>query len=522
MSIDGWAQASPRSLAAIVLAHAARQPQREAVWCEETHLDYGTLAARLCSLSRGLHDLGVRRGDHIGIALPNGIEFALLLLAASDLGAVLVPVSPALPAAAMQRAFAATDVRHIVALEVVLAQLREECPDYMTALGGVCLPLSGSDASAGLDTLSLAHAAASPLDLGCMEDAYILTMTSGSTGDPKPIVFEQGTKLRRARATIDLYGLRADERILAATPMYHSLAQRLTLMPLLIGATAVIMPRFSVETWLATLAARKITFTIAVSSQLAQVVHIEDAGLLEGITALRCIVSSSALLETSTKQKLCAMLRCQFHECYGTSETATATDLALTAGSMSLASVGRPLPGVELRIVDAEGRDVAAGEEGEIVCRTPLLFAGYYKRPELTRQAMLGDYFRTGDAGRVDAEGYLYFRGRLKEVIISGGINVYPKDVEEAVEMLPEIQECAAFSLPDEGLGEIVALALVARPGASINLRSVRMHCAQHLADFQLPRKFFILDALPRNAMGKMVRRELAALALADNGATHA
>lgn len=513
---------TPRnSLTTIVLSHAARQPTRDALWCDDVSLDYGTLAARSCSLSRGLHELGVRRGDHLGVALPNCIELALLLLAAADLGAVLVPVSPALPAPAMQRAFSATDVRHVVAEAEVLRELRQSAPAYMNELGGICLALNSSADGIDLDTLSLAASAATPLGLGRMEDAYILTMTSGSTGDPKPIVFEQRTKLNRARATIELYGLTESERILAATPMYHSLAQRLTLMPLLLGAAAVLMPRFSVETWLGTLAAQKITFTIAVSSQLAQVARLGGRTALEGIDALRCIVSSSALLELTVKQKLCAMLRCKLHECYGTSETATATDLPLTKGSMSLASVGRPLPGVALRIVDAEGRDVPVGEEGEIVCRTPLMFAGYYKRPELTQQALLGDFFRTGDAGRLDTDGYLYFRGRLKEIIITGGINIYPKDIEEAVEALPDIAECAAFALPDAALGEIVALAMVPVAGASLDLRRVKMHCAEHLADFQQPRSFFVLAALPRNPMGKMVRRELAAQILADNGVAH-
>jgi long-chain acyl-CoA synthetase len=221
-------------------------------------------------------------------------------------------------------------------------------------------------------------------------------------------------------------------------------------------------------------------------------------------------VSSSALLETPLKQRLAELLRCEFHECYGTSETATATDLAINPTDMSLASVGKALPGVHLRIVDADGRDVPVGEEGEIVCKTPLLFAGYYKRPELTRQAMLGDYFRTGDAGRLDADGYLYFRGRLKEIIITGGINVYPKDIEEAVESLPWVAECAAFSLPDEGLGEIVALAVVPRDNTEAKLRELKMRCADRLADYQLPHRYFVLDALPRNAMGKIVRHQLA------------
>ncbi|HTH94762.1 MAG TPA: class I adenylate-forming enzyme family protein [Rhodocyclaceae bacterium] len=510
--------AGTTTLAGTIFAHASRQPAKEALWCDGVTLSYAELAARAAYLSRSLFDLGVKQGAHIGVALPNSVEFALLLVAAADLGAVLVPVSPALPATAMQRAFTATDVTHVVAPIQILRQLREECPAFMQGLPGVCIAADNAGGDPSLVTLSDGQAA--PLHLGCAEDAYILTMTSGSTGDPKPIVFEQRTKLVRAQTTIDLYSLNESERILAATPMYHSLAQRLTLMPLLLGGTAVILPRFSVPLWLETIATQAVTFTIAVSSQLAQIARDESAALSK--SSLRCIVSSSALLETPLKQRLAELLRCEFHECYGTSETATATDLAVNPCDMSLASVGRALPGVDLRIVDGNGNDVPIGGEGEIVCRTPLLFAGYYKRPELTRQAMLGDYFRTGDAGRLDGNGYLFFRGRLKEIIITGGINVYPKDIEEAVETLPWIAECAAFALPDEGLGEIVALAVVARPGMPADVRGLKMRCVECLADYQIPRKIFVLDDLPRNAMGKILRRELPSKAAAVSGAGHA
>lgn len=508
-----------RSIADIVFSYAQRQPSHPAFHCDGVELDYAVFAARSARLSRALHEFGVRRGAHIGVALPNGEEFALLLLAAADLGAVLVPVSPALPASAIERAFVATDVTHIVALSVVLRQLHDECAAFMQGLPGVTLAEAGEGGIPGISELATGPTADTPLGFGRPEDAYILTMTSGSTGDPKPIVFEQRTKLARAQATIDLYSLHGADRMLAATPMYHSLAQRLTLMPLLIGATAIVMPRFSVSTWLETVAKQGVTFTIAVSSQLAQVARDEAAALEK--SALRCIVSSSALLETPLKQRLAELLRCEFHECYGTSETATATDLAINPRDMALASVGKSLPGVHLRIVDADGHDVPVGEEGEIVCKTPLLFAGYYQRPELTRQAMLGDYFRTGDAGRLDADGYLYFRGRLKEIIITGGINVYPKDIEEAVESLPWISECAAFSLPDAGLGEIVALAVVPRENAKADLRALKMRCVDRLADYQLPRRYFVLDALPRNAMGKIVRHQLEKTTAAS-GAGHA
>jgi long-chain acyl-CoA synthetase len=147
-----------------------------------------------------------------------------------------------------------------------------------------------------------------------------------------------------------------------------------------------------------------------------------------------------------------------------------------------------------------------------------MLFGGYYKKPDLTRAAMWGDYFRTGDLGRFDANGYLYFLGRQKDIIITGGINIYPSDIERAAAAFPPVREVAAFAVPDEKLGEIVGLAVVPDDPARFDLRGLRFHCAETLADFQQPRKFLILDALPRTALGKLARRRLLDLYVAANG----
>ena len=194
------------------------------------------------------------------------------------------------------------------------------------------------------------------------------------------------------------------------------------------------------------------------------------------------------------------------------SEIAIASNLDDRSARIKLQSVGKAAPGVAIKIIGKDSEALGTGEAGEIVCKTPMLFGGYFKRPDLTRLAMWGEYFRTGDIGKLDDDGFLYFLGRSKDIIITGGINVYPSDIESVVNEHPSVLESAAFPYPDERLGEVVAVALVTAGDAGFDLRKLRFHCCALLADFQQPRKFFVMPELPKNSMGKLMKFRLAEL----------
>jgi long-chain acyl-CoA synthetase len=496
--------------------HARRLPDKAALCCDGQAISYGDLAMLVRRWSAGLVAAGIRHGDLVGVVLPNCPEFVALMLAAADLGLVLVPVSPSLTHAALVRAFTATHVRHLVATTEVLQALAEERATTLAGADGLWLAIDAPEAAA---LLASGGPDPAPFGWGKDEDAFILTMTSGSTSDPKPIVLSQRTKLNRAMAAVEMYGVTAADVTLTATPLYHSLAERLVLIPLLTGGTSVLMTRFSPREWIETVGRHHVSFTIAVSSQLGQIVRALDPS--GAPTSLRCVVSSSALLEAGVKAELRARLSCDLHECYGASEIAVATTLDMTQAAERLNSVGRAAPGVEIRILDDGGASLPAGTVGEIACRTPMLFSGYHGQPELTQASMCGGFFRTGDLGRLDQDGFLYFLGRKKEIIITGGINVYPIDVEETLLGYDGLIESAAFAVADERLGEVIGLAYVTDGRSDFDLRQMRRHFARKLADFQQPRKFLALPALPRNAMGKVMRRSLLGLYLAVEDGTH-
>ncbi len=493
-------------------ANVAKFPDKEAIWCDGISMTYAEFGALVNDCRDTLSARGVRRADHIGVLLPNCIEFAAVMLAAADLGAALVPLSPALPANAIHTAFAAADVRHLIGTRNRLSALQSADHDFTFANGSwtaIGDTLEAPDAQQWKELQAIKTAPNPETESAQDDDAFILTMTSGSTGDPKPIVLTQRTKFNRAAAAVELYSITAADRTLAATPLYHSLAERLVLTPLLTGGTAVVMSRFSPSEWLKCVAEQSVTFTIAVSSQLRSILERLTDDVLDELNTLRCIVSSSALLEDEVKTELVAKLHCDFHECYGTSEIAIASNLGPEDGQDRLNTVGRAAPGVEIKILDDDGNELPPNTPGEIACRTPMIFGGYYKRPDLTRDAMQGDFFCTGDLGRLDEDAYLYFLGRKKEIIITGGINVYPADIDAIIGSDPAVAECAAFAYPDDNLGEIVAVAVVPQNPDEFEARSLRFLCARQLADYQQPRKYFVVESLPKNAMGKLMRRKL-------------
>lgn len=480
---------------------AQHTPDKLAVILDDESRTYAQLASEVDRLSHRLLTLGVCKGEHIGAILPNCIEFVCLLLAAARIGAVIVPQSPGSTREAVRRTFQAASAHHLVCWYGTANSLFPDdspscCPGVRISVGNALPGWHAFDTPSG-------NAPRPELPPVPLASPYLILLTSGSTGLPKPILLTQGTKLARARSAIDLYRLTRDDVVLAATPMYHSLAQRLVLIPLLTGGTSVIMGHYSPAAWLDTAERHGVTFTMAVSSQLKQIIPLLDTR--PAPARLRCLVSSSAALDPASKATLLTRLKCEFHEIYGASEIASATDLATRSHPAKLDSVGLPIDGVEVRILGRDGTLLPSGERGEIICRTPLAFSGYHNAPDATRAAMWNGYFRTGDEGLIDADGFLHFLGRIKDIIIVGGINVYPRDIEEIAESRPDVLECAAIAVEDPRLGEVVGLVLAPPHGTtSVDLRALRRLCATRLGDAQQPHHYFQVDRLPRNPMGKI------------------
>lgn len=495
-------------LADLFYKNAADMPDKQAIWCDEKTATYQEMADLVSRYSNFLVSKGVQYGDHVAIPMNNSIESVALFFTAADLGVCLVPLNPTLPLDSIKVAMQSGDMKHLIARKSFLSECAKKGG---VDVSGITVCLDGEYEGA----FPFSEVANMPTTRPACEhingdESLILTMTSGSTGTPKPIDISQQNKVDRSLAHIRVYGLTKEDRILAATPLYHSLAERLVILPLILGATSILLPRFTPAIWLNCAKEQKPTFTIAVSAQLAQILELLKQTNTEDITSFRSIVSSSALLEEKVKLELIDRLKCEFHEMYGTSETSTATDICFQTAQNKQKSVGLPFDEAKVKILrDDEDSECAVREVGEIAVKSNLTCKGYYKLKNMMDLATTDGFFRTGDLGYLDEDGYLYFAGRKKELIITGAINVYPNDVDAVVSQLTAVEECAAFSYPDERLGEVVALAIVVKEDCELNERTVKVFCARNLADFQQPHKIFFVDMLPKNAMGKLQRNRI-------------
>lgn len=500
-------------LASMFYDNAQNTPEKLAIWCDGKTATYKEMADLVSRYSNLLLSQGAAYGDHIAIPMNNSIESVALFFSAADLGICVVPLNPSLPLEAVKSAMKAGNIRHVIARSAFFADCEKsgglDIPGF-----AICLDKEypGTVPFEKINEMPTERPEI-VYDVDGFE-SLILTMTSGSTGMPKPIDISQDNKYERAMAHIRVYKITKEDRILAATPLYHSLAERLVILPLILGATSILLPRFTPAIWLKCVEEQKPTFTIAVSVQLAQILTLLKQDGAPEITSFRSIVSSSALLEASVKYELIDLLHCEFHEMYGASEVSTVTDICFQEAKDKQNSVGKPFDGAQIRILCDESEsdfdtDCANGEVGEIAVKSKLQCKGYYGQDAMMQAAMIDGYFRTGDLGYLDEDGYLYFAGRKKELIITGAINVYPNDIDVVIGRLPEIEECAAFAYTDDRLGEVVALAVVLGEDAELKLRTLKTYCARHLADFQQPHKIFIVDRLPKNAMGKLQRMNI-------------
>lgn len=483
--------------------NANNYPEKIAIICNKKEVTYSQLMNLTNGIAKVFLSHNVYYNDHIGVLMNNSVTSVALFLAASKLGLCIVPLNSSLPYEMLASIIKVCNIKHFVANEYFYNNYYN---DIVKDINGKLFSMDPVDRT-NIDLVSLNFDYKS-CDIDCKwevsgDEDFILTMTSGSTGKPKPISLTQRIKIKRAFKHIEKYSLLPTDIVFACTPLYHSLAERLVFMPLILGGTVVLLERFTPEIWVDEVNDYRITFSIIVSSQVRQIyLYLKDTG--KKCYTLRKLVSSSALLDNTTKSSLLDILKCEFHEMYGTSETSTITDICVNDYGDKIGSVGNVDFSANVKIVDESMNECQYENVGEIVCKTDLMFKGYYGIDNGNDDCFFGKYFRTGDLGHFDKDGFLYFDGRKKDLIITGGINVYPNDIDEIVSKCDGIVECAAFSMPDDRLGEVVGLAVVKSDRCS--LLSIKKFCAKHLANYQQPHNIYVLDELPKNHMGKLQR----------------
>ena len=445
--------------------------------------------------------LGVRPGDRVAAQTPKSLEALILYLGAVAAGAAFLPLNTAYTAEEV--GFFLGDAEP--ALFVCDPAGAETLRPVAEAAGTRLATLDG----AGGGDWAAAVAAASPGRADAPrgeDDLAAILYTSGTTGRSKGAMLSHRNLASNAEALAALWGFTAEEALIHALPVFHVHGLFVaTNVALVAGARVILQPKFDAEAVLA--AMPRATALMGVPTFYTRL--LEQPGLAEAARGMRLFVSGSAPMLAETHARWRDATGHSVLERYGMTEAGMITSNPLE-GERRPGAVGFPLPGVELRVVDAEGGPVPAGETGSIEIRGPNLFLGYWRMPEKTAEEMRPDgFFVTGDLGRIDAEGYLHIVGRAKDLVISGGYNVYPKEVEALIDRLPGVVESAVFGAPHPDLGEAVVAAIVPEAADPADEAQVLEALSGRLARFKQPRRVFAVEALPRNAMGKVQKAAL-------------
>ncbi len=504
------------ALGGVLVRHARYRPNRLAVACGEERLTYREFNAYVNRWANALAGMGVRRGDRVATVLPNSLELLATYWACAKLGAAAVPLSPLLLAGGLVALLDDARPRVAVVGETARRMLADAGPELVAAPELVTID-GGGGSQPTFATLCAAASAAEPEAVVEADDLLTVMYTSGTTGLPKGIMHTHFIRAMYAGLMATSWRM-APESVVLHTGAIVFNGAMVTMFPAFYsGATYVLEKQFDADAFIATVERERVTHTMLVPSQI---IAILNAGCFapERLESMECILSLGAPLHKEYKDRLNAVLPGRFYELYGLTE-GFVTILDKLDAVRKAGSVGVPPPFYEMKIVDDAGRECAAGEVGEIVGRGPITMAGYLDRPDLTAQAIRGGWLFTGDLGYVDDEGYLFLVDRKKDMIDSGGVKVYPKDVEEVAARHPAIREVAVFGIPHDKWGETPVAAVVLKPGAAVAADELRDWInARVAARYQRVDRVVVVADFPRNAAGKTLKRELRDPYWADRG----
>ncbi|MCC5859518.1 MAG: o-succinylbenzoate--CoA ligase [Ectothiorhodospiraceae bacterium] len=491
--------------------HGDRNRNQEAVIFGEHRFTYGELNRRTNAVANALWYRGIRKGDRVALLLLNSNAFLETFFACAKLGAIAVPLNYRLSPAELHFILSDSGARVLVyhpRFANLVDPIREDTP----LEHGIAVAAAGEDIGTDADYEETLQASAQtePDVLVGQQDPLMMMYTSGTTGKPKGALMSHANPTWIAiNSMLGDLAVHRDDTVLTVAPLFHIGGLAIYTLPALyMGTKIVLHAEFNPVETLRTVERERVSILFllpAMWQALTQVPEIDQYRL----DSLRTLLSGGApcpipVIEFFQKRGL------QFLEGFGMTETcASACVLGDADAVRKNGSVGKPLIHVQMRIVDENDNDVPAGETGELVLRGPTLFLEYWNRPDATEEAFRNGWFHSGDLARQDEEGFYYIVDRKKDMLISGGENVYPTEVEQVLYRHPAIQDVAVIGTPDTRWGEVPMALVVPRPGQSVTLDELQDFCRDKLARFKTPRHLKLLEALPRTATGKILKREL-------------
>ena len=475
----------------ILIEHAQRQPAKPAVITDAGSMTYGELEQAVDCMARYLLDRGFQPGERAAIHWQNSIEFVVLMLGAWRAGLIVVPINPRLKAA---------EIAYV--LEHSGARLCFSEPALAPLVNGIEV----------ITTLPALTGSGEPMPDVDPDAPAMIMYTSGTTARPKGVVHTQRTLLENARTAI-LCAICSGERPLAISQMAHVAALVCVYLPGLIqGASAVLLRMFDSGAALDAIERHKCTYTFGLPMFL-QLMAEEQAEHPRDVSSLKEIFAGGDCVPIALQRRIQEQFHVGVQEGYGMTEVAPIT--GNQRGAVRHGSIGLPLNSA-IRLIDSRGCDVEPGEVGELVVRSEGNCIGYWNDPEATAQLFEGGWLHTGDLASRDGEGYLWFQGRLKQIIIRGGSNISPQEVEEALYQHPAVLEAGVVGLPDPMFAEVPVAFVSLRQGPDVPEDQLIAHAGTLLADYKVPARIFFMDELPKGLTGKVDRRRLRDVLLAE------
>jgi acyl-CoA synthetase (AMP-forming)/AMP-acid ligase II len=498
------------NIADLLIDRASNNPDKEFLLSEidGRRFTYAEFVAAIQRSAALLQSHGIQKGDTVSLLLPNSAEYVIAYFACWYLGAVAGPVNSLLKAKEIAYVMTDSEAKVLLVNSDFLHTIEPIRSDLST-LNSIIVFDNEADATKNVD------ASSDPRESSTNDDAEaIIIYTSGTTGKPKGCLLTHGNLLANARQISEWLGFTTTDRLLTIMPLFHMNAVSVTTMSALYsGGSTVVSPKFSASRFWQIISEYQITSFGSVATMLSMLLSTYPDGVPEGLNTeqLRFAMCGSAPVPAEVMKRFEETFNCLVIEGYGLSESTCRSTFNPPDKRRRPGSCGLPI-GNEMRVVDEDDEPVADGSLGEIVLRGDNILKGYYRNPEATAIAFRNGWFHTGDIGYRDADGYYFIVDRKSDMIIRGGENIYPREIDEVLYQHPAVASAAAVGVPDQLYGEEVAAFVVLRDGASVSEEEVIQFCKDRLADFKCPKSVRFVADIPKGPTGKLLKRELANL----------
>jgi long-chain acyl-CoA synthetase len=489
------------NLAGLLTASAERDPDHVAIKLDDAELTYGALGGASAHIAGLLAEHGFERGDRVGIMLPNVPYFPVLYYGVLRAGGIVVPMNVLLKKREVAYYLSDSGAKLLFAWH----GFAEDAQAGAEQVGTECLRVTPGEFEQQVGAATPDTSLADTAD----DDTAVLLYTSGTTGQPKGAELTHANLTLNARGSAELFDLGSNGILLGALPLFHSFGQTCGMNATISdGGTLTLLPRFEPGKALEIIQRDRVNVFQGVPTMYGAMLHHPDRESYD-VSSVQLCSSGGSAMPVELLRAFEEAFGCKILEGYGLSESSPVASFNHRDRERKPGSIGTPIRNVEMKVVDDEGEEVPQGEVGEIVIRGYNVMKSYWQRPEATAETIVDGWLHTGDMGRIDEDGYFYVVDRKKELIIRGGYNVYPREIEEVLYEHPAVREAAVLGVPHDEYGEEVGAAVALKDGASATPEELRDYVKEQVAAYKYPRVVWIVDDLPKGPTGKILKREI-------------